>query len=283
MKKFTGGGIIKTVAIITGILLVIMIVFAVFSGFSPPEDSALGAIVSPIQKVFSAAGDKFGGFTGVFSERDELKARNEELQKLLTEQVNRNVENDELKAQNEHYKNFLGIKEANPDWEFTPAVLISTDKSNPYRTFNIDMGSKDGISPYDPVITADGLVGYISEVSINYSTVCTILNPLIEFGAINSRTRDIGSAKGTFKLAEQGQILISNLKRDSAVGSGDIITTYGVAGVFPKGIIVGVVSDTMKADSDVSIDAVVKTAVDFDNISDVMVITGFEGQGAILK
>ena len=68
--------------------------------------------------------------------------------------------------QNEFYKNYLEIKDDHKDFKFTPATLISRDREDPYKGFVINKGSVNGISAHDPVITEEGLVGYIGEVGL---------------------------------------------------------------------------------------------------------------------
>ena len=59
---------------------------------------------------------------------------------------------------------------------------------------------------------------------------------------------------------------------------GDSIITAG-GGVFPKGMVIGTVGDIKQQSKSSSIYAVVDTAVNFDDIRDVMVITYYTGQG----
>lgn len=60
---------------------------------------------------------------------------------------------------------------------------------------------------------------------------------------------------------------------------GDYLITSGVGGVFPEGIIVGTVEEIGTETGGVSLFAEVDPAVDFLSISQVMIITEFEGQG----
>ena len=71
-----------------------------------------------------------------------------------------------------------------------------------------------------------------------------------------------------------------NLQRDCAVSVGDYIVTAG-GSIFPKGLIVGKVSDLKQQTKDSSLYAVIDSAVDFDGLREVMVITYFSGQGYV--
>ena len=61
---------------------------------------------------------------------------------------------------------------------------------------------------------------------------------------------------------------------------GDYIVTAG-GSVFPKGLVVGKVSDIKQQSKDSSLYAVIDSTVDFDELRDVMVITYFSGQGYV--
>ena len=106
------------------------------------------------------------------------------------------IDYDQYKLDNEFYSGFLGIKEEHPDYEFQPATVIARDPANAFYSFTIDRGTLDWISPHAPVITADGLVGYISEAGPSFSTVITVVDPSLKVGAMDSRTRDIGMVAG---------------------------------------------------------------------------------------
>ena len=64
---------------------------------------------------------------------------------------------------------------------------------------------------------------------------------------------------------------------------GDIITTTGVSGIYPKNLIIGEVEDIGYDTYDTSYYALVKPYEDIRKIKDVAVITSFDGQGEILR
>lgn len=188
------------------------------------------------------------------------------------------VELEQYRAENQQYRQFLDIKQDNPDFVFESAMVIGRDPSDFFYSFTIDKGSADGISLYDPVITPDGLVGRISEVSISNSKVVTILNPGIDVGAFDTRTRDTGVIAGDLPLAEQGMCKMLYLPRGSSAAAGDIITTSGIGGVFPKGLIIGTIDDVQTEAHGISLYAKIKPTADIPMVQDVFVITSFKGQ-----
>ena len=163
---------------------------------------------------------------------------------------------------------------------FEAATLISRDNQDPYKGFTVNKGSVNGISENDPVITDAGLVGFISEVGLTTSKVSTVLSPDVVMGALDNRTSDSGVLSGSLELAQNGETKLYNLSRSCNVAVGDYVVTSG-EGIFPSGLLIGTIQTIGSDEYNTSIYAAVKPFVDIDEIRAVMVITDFEGQGAL--
>ena len=185
------------------------------------------------------------------------------------------IEYDEVIRQNEFYKDFLDIKENNKDFKFSPARVISKNNNDTFATFTIDKGTVDGVKVYDPVITSDGLVGYISDAYANQSTVMTVLNPKINVSAIDNHSRDTGNIHGDAALSIDGYTKMEYISSDNTISSGNYIVTSGEGGIFPSSLIIGTVVEVKTADNKISCEAVIQPIVNFSKLSDVMVITDF--------
>lgn len=262
------------------VLLVAVIAVALFSRVSSPISSFVGTVTTPVQKAFSAVSDWFGGIKDSMGDNRELMNDIEQLKAENAELSQKLVNLEETQAQNEFYKQFLGIKEKNPEMLFQSATVAARDSTDPYKGFTVNVGLIDGVALHDPVITEAGLVGYISEIAPTYSKVTTVLSPELKAGGRDSRTQDEGVVSGRAELAVDNKCYLYNLQRNCAVSVGDYVVTSG-GSVFPEGLIVGTVSDIKQQSKDTSIYAVVESKVDFDNLHKVMVITYFSGQGYV--
>ena len=76
---------------------------------------------------------------------------------------------------------------------------------------------------------------------------------------------------------------MSYLSRSSSISVGDFVITSGVGGMFPDGINIGTITAVTQETADISVFATVKPTVDFTGITDVMIITDFEGRGNVLE
>ncbi|MPN18271.1 Cell shape-determining protein MreC [bioreactor metagenome] len=189
------------------------------------------------------------------------------------------MDQDKYKSENEQYKEFLEFKEENPDIQMKPATVIGRDSQDYFYSFQIDVGRRHGISERDCVMTADGLVGVITDVSENYSKVTTIFDPSLNIGVFNSVTRETAVISGDAQLSVDGKVKLSYLPRDTEAKAGDYVITTGAGGQFPKDIIIGRIEELYLGESGISMSAVIKPTADIKNTKSVMVITNFLGKG----
>lgn len=281
MRFFFRSKQFKTVLLIfLGLVIILAISFVIGDRIAPQSD-IVGTITAPFRAAFTQISESISDFSKTYAEGEEAMLENAELKNEIDRLNSQLAELEDLKKQNDFYKDYLEIKDGNPDFMFCDADLIATDSQDPFKGFVINKGSSSGISRNDPVITDAGLVGYVTEVGITTSKVATILSPEITLGAIDNRTGDSGIVSGTLSFAEKGYTRIYNLSRSCNVSLGDYIVSSG-EGIFPEGILIGTVESVESDKYNTSIFAEVKPFVDFNNLKSVMVITDFEGQGYLL-
>ncbi len=270
-------------AVIVG-LIIIMIAVSATGVWSAPQSTVFGAIFSPLQKAGASVSDWVGDFFGAWGERDRLRQENEELKGRVNELTKNLIDFDTYKHENEMYKDYLGFRDDYPDFELAPAKVISRDAGSEGYSFSIDKGSLQGVSPHDPVITADGLVGYVSTVAPTYSTVTTLLDTSMNVAAIDSRTRgDTGVVTGSLDLASKGLCRLNYLSPTGSAAAGDLVVTTGITGIFPKDLLIGTIREVNQSGSDISAYAVIEPAADILELRDVLIITSFNGQGGVLQ
>ena len=266
-------------SVILSLIALSLLSFFIGGRLSPQSD-ILGTVAAPFRAVFTKFSNGVSDFVTAYTDGNEALVRNAELENEMSELRQKIADYEKITAENEFYKDYLDIKDAHPDFKFAPATLISRDKNDPYGSFVINKGSADGIAQNDPVITEAGLVGYITDVGIKTSKVATILSPDITLGAIDNRTNDSGVISGTLEMAEQQQTRFFNLSRSCNVAIGDYVVTSG-EGIFPTGILVGVIQSIGSDEYNTSIFASVKPFANIEEIREVMVITEFSGQGGL--
>ena len=260
-------------------LIALMLRASWTGGLSPAIEQVAGAIVAPFQKLSSTISDGVSGLFQRYARADEVAQENEALRDEINGLRAQLVNYEEYKHENEELRKYLDIeyKEEHPDFEMEPAAVVARDPDSRFYSFTIDRGSLDGVAPYDPVICADGLVGRVKEVGLTYSKVITILDGEIDVGAYDARTRDIGIVNGSVVLAADGRCIMNYLPRESGAAQGDLVVTSG-GNLYPKGLVIGKIARLDNAPGNISLYAEIEPTADIRNLTDVMVITSFNGQ-----
>ena len=212
---------------------------------------------------------------------EDLLRENSELKQEIDSLVSQVIDYDDLKKENEILRKYYGIKDDNPDYEVTVATVIRRDPNDDFYGFTIDKGSRDKITMNDPVVTDHGLVGWISEVGVTTSKVTTLLSPEAKVGAMDQKSRDSGIATGNVHFCDDGLLILSVISADNKIKSGDIVITTGVGGVYPADIVIGKITKLGYDEFDTTPYAVIKPYENLKSVSDVVVITSFEGQGIV--
>ena len=261
-------------------LVIISAIFGILGKSMAPGADVLGTVTAPFRSLATSISNVFSDFSKTISDGNELMLENAELKEELNKLREQMADFEKIERENEELKEFIELKEQNPDFEFASANLISRDNDDLFGSFLINRGTLSGVAVYDPVITTEGLVGFVTEVGLTTAKVTTVLNPDLTVGALDNRTGDSGIVSGKVNLSEEGLCRFYNLARSCNVAIGDYVITSG-EGIFPEGLLIGSVTAIGSDEYNTSVYADVEPFVDFENIRGVMVITDFEGQGGI--
>ena len=213
---------------------------------------------------------------------DELKAENELLSQANRELRARLVDYYDVKEENTRLWKFYDLKKEHEDFSLIPARVLRRDSNDEFYSFTIDKGTSSAISAGDPVMGENGLIGWIAEADVYTAKVSTVLSPQTGIGAVDNATGDTGVLTGSAKYADRNRVIFSKLNSEHKVKEGDIITSSGSAGIYPKGLVLGEVKEIGYDTYDTSYYAVVEPYDDIKKVIDVAVICGYEGQGEIL-
>lgn len=279
MKRFFKSDSFKVLVIIAAVAFLGVMCAAFSHNASTPATSVMSFIFTPLQKLSSAVSSGLGDLSASFESASVYKEENDELKEELAEYREKLADYDELKSRIDAYEKFYDIKKANPDYKFSYGTVISRDSFDAYGSFVINTGSKDGVKVNDPVIYGSYVVGVVSKVNASTAVVRTVLDPRVNLGAFESGTREYGYVSGEESLFGEGLCRLSGLSSSTSVVSGGTVCTSGSGGVFPNGLLIGEIVSVEADDVSAAYFATVKPFAEFDEISDVFVITSFEGQG----
>ena len=283
MKEFFHSWVFKVLLALCIVMFAFLLRATMTMGASTVVEQIVGTITAPVQSLTSGLSGSITGFLDRFLRASEISQENEQLREENRKLIEQMVDYENYKHENESLKEQLGIQEENPQWETMTASVIGRDPSDQFYSFTIDKGTLDGVSYQDPVITADGLVGIVSEVGPVFAKVTTILDVRLNVACQDVRTQDVATISGDIEMAQQGRCKMSLIPRESGIAKGDIIQTAGTSGLYPQGIVVGRVSDVGFEPQGTMMYAVVEPANDIKSIKEVVIITSFKGQGSSLS
>ena len=247
----------------------------------PAVSSGLGAILSPIQRASESISSWVRERIDMLINAGDYYEENQRLRDEINELNSQMVDYLETKQENEHLREMVGLAQSSPGIEFSePCTVIGRTANDIFGSFFIDKGTKDGVSINDPVVTKDGLVGFITEAEYTYSRVTPITSNELSIGVYCVRTGETGVTQGSFELAEEGVLSMIYVPLDCEMSEGDIIVTSGYSGLVPKGLVVGKIGETEIAPNGLSRIAEVTPSCDAAELKTVYVIVDFDGKGS---
>jgi len=191
------------------------------------------------------------------------------LKKQVEEYKSQLFSMDELNRENERLKELLKFS-SDLTLNRVLAQVIAWDASSDLKVLRINKGLKQGLRLQDPVITAQGLVGYIYRITGHFADVLTILDPNNRVDILVERTRSNGVLEGY----SSSSAILKYISRTEPVILGDILMTSGLGNVYPKGIRVGTISRIERESYGITQYIEVTPSVDFGKLEEVVVLTG---------
>lgn len=214
-----------------------------------PVQEALGKAVSPVGDLF----DRLGG-------SKPLENENKRLKRELADARGELAASKGLKRDVAELRKLMDLPFVQ-DIDTIAARVISLGPGNFESTVVLDKGAKAGITEGMPVVTGDGLVGRVTEVSQFRSTVLLITDAGSAVGVRFATSGEAGIAQGR---GRQGVLDLDLIDSTENVTKGETVVTSGLElGRFPQGIPVAVVTRAKatpgKLEQEVSIRPLVDT------------------------
>ncbi len=208
-----------------------------------------------------------------FSDIQKINEENSALKQELDEAKLKIVEMQKIEVENESLREALKMEEKYNHFSKIYANVILRDYSNWNETFVINKGAKDGVKEKSTVISANGLVGYVSKVTGATSEVTTILDPNTSVSVEISTVNALALAKGDFDLKESCKMKLTNLPITTELSVGEKIYTSGIGTMYEKGLVIGEIVEVVNSKNNIDRYAVIKPYTDFESLDFVAVIT----------
>jgi len=238
------------------------------AGQSLVQRLALGA-AAPVQKLFTLCVESVGNawtryirLVGLEEENRKLKTEIGELEARMTLYRQGHLEAQRLQA-------LLSLAEREP-YRFIAARVIGREQAALAKTLWIDKGEAQGLKPGMPVMALPGLIGRLTNVSLHSARVQLLIDEGSSADVLVERTRQQGMLRG----AGSRGCVIRYISKIQDVREGDVILTSGLSNIFPKGLLVGKVVHTDRADAGMFLNIRVAPFADFTSLEEVLVLAG---------
>ena len=274
MKQFfrNNGGLLLVAAVL---LAGVLTVGAYILGYDPLS-GALELLATP----FRAASSAVAGWTQEQYDKsfryEQAQAEIDALRRRVAELEQDAIAGQEAQRENERMRDLLGLAEQRPELQYRDAAVVRRASSNWTSDLTINRGASGGVENGDCVIDQNGyLIGVVTEAGVNSSRVTTILDPRLELGGRVARTDEDAILEGDFTLMQEGLLRLSFVSEEAKLVTGDQVTTSGLGGVYPRGLVAGAVRSIIVEEDGVSRYAQVEPAADIAGVQYVYVIVDY--------
>ena len=170
------------------------------------------------------AGSDVSSYLNLQEENQRLIEENQRLRKMLF-----NSQDDSLQP----LDSTLAV------YEVLNARLIKNSFTSPRNYITIDKGEEDGVHQDMGVITTDGILGIVENVSNNFATIQSVLNTKSNINAKIKGTEYFGSL--IWDTKDYTVVQLIDIPRLVPLVVGDTIVTGGMSSIFPENVPVGVI------------------------------------------
>lgn len=203
----------------------------------------------------------------------------------VTDYINLRTTNDALARQN------AGLKSLIPDVYYIDSALAriygdsifkqqytfinsrvinnSVNRRNNYLTLN--KGANQGVKPEMGVISGDGIVGIVKDVSDHFCSVMSFLHKDSRISARIKKSNYIGSM--VWDGYDENMGTLRDIAKHVQVKKGDTIVTSSFSSIFPEGILIGIVSEVNPETGDNFQDIKVRLTTPFGKLTYVYIVT----------
>lgn len=239
---------------------------------------AVQTVLTPFRSATSALVRQVERYYDYVFKYESLQAENEALKAQLSSMEENVRSADSLQRENERLHQLLDLAAEHEDYQFASAYIISWVDSNWKSAFTIGQGTGAGIHEGLVAVTEYGqVVGLVTEAGTNWATITTVLDSSLDISATIASTGYNGVVEGALATGSEGLLRMNYLPTDSVLRNNDQVLTTGST-VYPRGLIIGYITDANFDQTGVAKYALLKPAADLDDLEQVFIITNFNQQ-----
>ena len=266
----------RSLVLLTGVIVLQILALAVQIKATDSQGDQTSLIrswtvgaVSPFERAGAWCVDKVRGtwrhyfaLSATAKENERLQQENRDLKLQIHDLQSKAQEGERLAA-------LLHFRDSHQEVKMVPARVIGNSADNG-QVIYVDRGRRDGLKKNMGVITAEGVVGKVTDVYGDTSQIQLLTDKESGAGAMLAGTRVQSPVGGT------GEPLLSMkyVPSDDEVNVGDLVVTNGMDQIFPKDLPVGTVTE-VKPGTPFKL-VRVRPAAKLERLEEVIVLLGIE-------
>lgn len=126
-------------------------------------------------------------------------------------------------------------------YSYITAKIINNTTDKQYNYITLDKGRLDGVEPGMGVISGNGVVGVVANVTPHYCSLISVLNRELKISTKFYKNNFFGAFSWDGVNYRYGEL--ADIPLHVQVKKGDLLVTTGFSSIFPEGIPVGFVED----------------------------------------
>jgi len=162
------------------------------------------------------------------------------------------------------------ISQGDTLYKYIPAQVVNNSTNQVNNYIIINKGTIDGLQPDMGVMSSEGIVGVVTDVSRHYASVMSLLHSKCIVGVRIKESQELASLKWETNNYHFG--MVEDIPTHIILQKGDTILTSTHSNIFPEDLMVGTIEEFYPTAVDALSKAKIRYATDFATLRHVYVI-----------
>jgi rod shape-determining protein MreC len=232
---------------------------------------SIGRPFSPLVRAVKSSGRSWSEFREKHRDVAEVYRRNDHLTSELERLKGQLADYQRMGRENKELRQLLGYKEKAGE-RLSLAYVLGHDTSFWQQALVIDVGAAQGVKQGEVCLSQGNIVGKVVKVYHGYSLVMLVTDNASRVSVVCARSGVRGIASG----AGPDAISLVYLSFDADIRIGDIILSNGLGGVFPRGYVLGSVSEVVRSEDRLGSQVTLRPKLDLGELEHVFLLGDFK-------
>ncbi|MBQ4356051.1 MAG: rod shape-determining protein MreC [Bacteroidales bacterium] len=155
-------------------------------------------------------------------------------------------------------------------YDYSSANVVYNTIHRKHNYLMIDKGTADGVVRDMAVLSANGIVGVVTDVSPHFATVTSLLHPNSNISAKVMPANQLGTV--AWKFGDPTSAYLNDIPEHMSIQVGDSVYTSGFSDIFPNNLLIGVITEKSKNPNSSFLTLKLRLATDFNHVNSVYLV-----------